>query len=115
MGSLDIEGVIRVLDRADAIIIPSLAENSPSVGYEAASRGVWPLVRGTAGLPEVIQKLGAGQVCDSSAELAILLGNDKVITRRSTAQRKKLQTAARTLAGPAEVAQSYLELYEAVA
>lgn len=114
-GPLDVEGVIRVLDQSDAIIIPSQAENSPSVAYEAASRGVWPLVRNAAGLPEVVQKLGAGRICASSAELAKLLADDGVITQRSSAQRKKLQRVARTLTGPAEVAQAYLELYEAAA
>lgn len=112
-GPLDVAGLIRVLDRADAIIIPSLAENSPSVAYEAASRGVWPLVRNTAGLPEVIEKLGAGQVFESVAELARLLGDETVIARKSSASRKKLQEAACKLSAPAEVARSYLGLYEA--
>lgn len=114
-GPLDVEGIIRVLDRADAIIIPSLAENSPSVAYEAASRGVSPIVRNTAGLPEVIQRLGTGQVCDSATELTRLLGDDKVIPRRSSAHRKKIQKVARELTAPAAVAASYLEIYEASA
>jgi glycosyltransferase involved in cell wall biosynthesis len=113
-GSLDVEGIIRVLDGADAIIIPSLAENSPSVAYEAASRGVWPIVRNTPGLLEVIQKLGVGQVCDSSEELARLLGDNKIVARIHAGSRKKLQEAARALTGASEVARSYLELYEAM-
>jgi glycosyltransferase involved in cell wall biosynthesis len=113
MGSLDIEGVIRVLDRADVIIIPSLAENSPSVAYEAASRGVWPIVRNTPGLAEVVEKLGVGVLCDSSAALAKILRDDNVINRRSSASRSKLQKAARTLAGPNEVAREYLKIYGA--
>lgn len=113
-GLLDVDGIIRVLDRADAIIIPSLAENSPSVAYEAASRGVWPIVRNTPGLLEVIQKLGVGQVCDSSEELATLLSDDKIVTRMPAGNRKKLQKVARGLTGASEVANSYVELYEAM-
>lgn len=111
-GSLSVEGIIRVLDRADAIIIPSQAENSPSVAYEAASRGVWPLVRNTAGLSEVVERLGSGQVCASSDELARFLGNEKVVTHRSSTSRKALQKVARTLTGPSEVAMAYLNIYE---
>jgi glycosyltransferase involved in cell wall biosynthesis len=110
-GPLPSAAIIGVLDRADAIVIPSLAENSPSVAYEAASRGVVPIVRHAAGLPEVVKNLGMGYVIDTAADLLALMVDGKNLRRKTAAKTKKLQgAAARTQ--PARVAQSYLDLYK---
>lgn len=110
-GPLTSEALIGVLDRADAILIPSLAENSPSVAYEAASRGVVPVVRNAAGLPEVVKNLGMGYVVDTADELLVLMLDGKNLRRKTVAKTKKLQAAA-ARTEPAHVAQSYLDLYE---
>jgi glycosyltransferase involved in cell wall biosynthesis len=110
-GPLTSKALIGVLDRADAIVIPSLAENSPSVAYEAASRGVVPIVRNAAGLPEVVKNLGMGYVIDTAADLLALMVDGKRLQRKTAAKTKKLQAAA-ARTQPARVAQSYLDLYK---
>jgi len=111
-GALTNENLIGVLDRADAILIPSLAENSPSVAYEAASRGVVPVVRNAAGLPEVAKNLGMGYTVDTKDELIAILSDKRSLDRKTATRTKKLTAAALSLTEPQRVAQSYLGLYE---
>jgi glycosyltransferase involved in cell wall biosynthesis len=111
-GVLTSENLIGVLDRADAILIPSLAENSPSVAYEAASRGVVPIVRNAAGLPEVLKNLGFGHTVDTSDDLITILSDKRSLGRKTAARTKKLTAAALSLTEPQRVALSYLGLYE---
>lgn len=112
-GPLDTDSLIRVLDHADAIVIPSLAENSPSVAYEAASRGVVPVVRRAGGLPEVVENLGVGHTVDSVDELAALLASSERFAKTPVAIRRKLAETAKSMTDPGRVAQAYVELYEA--
>ncbi len=111
-GVLNTENLIGVLDRADAILIPSLAENSPSVAYEAASRGVVPLVRNATGLPEVVKNLRMGHTVDTRDELITILADKQSLDRKTAARTKKLKAGALSLTEPQYVAQSYLDLYE---
>ena len=112
-GSLPSQSLISLFDRADAILIPSLAENSPSVAFEAASRGVPAIVSGGGGLPDVVNSLGFGVVCDTEAEWSQALNPLELRKNSSRRRRESLRRTARELVEPAAVARRYLELYEA--
>ena len=114
-GSLTTAQIIEVLDTAHAIVIPSLAENSPSVAYEAASRGVLPLVRNTGGLPEVVENMDDGFVFTHGEELRELfttLADSPANLKVEQGRRQAICQRARALTHPEAVAQAYLELYE---
>ena len=111
-GPLAPRELIDVLDTSDALIVSSQAENSPSVAYEAASRGVVPVVRKAGGLPEVVESLSEGVTFDNAATLTEALRSfmTKPVTGR---QRERLIRKANALVDPATVAQSYIKLYGA--
>jgi len=112
LGQLDAPEIIRVLDRAEFLVIPSRAENSPSVAYEAAARGVIPLVRNTAGLPEVVSNLQEGYVFEDQVDLEALVSKVTTAPRLSEDRIKKMTSRVRALCSPEKVAQQYAELYE---
>jgi glycosyltransferase involved in cell wall biosynthesis len=113
LGPLSPEALISVLDSADYLVIPSQAENSPSVAYEAASRGVIPLVRDAGGLPEVIENLAEGEIFSNRRDLTVLLGRLASKPKPSSARQKKLVSKVSSLCHPDTVATRYAELYEA--
>lgn len=110
-GPLTTPELIDVLDEVDYIIIPSIAENSPLVVWEAASRGVIPLANNVGGLPEVVSALQTGFVYDSGHDLAQLLSGGLV---RNQALRRKLEAVVRKLTDPKATAAMYLNLYESM-
>jgi glycosyltransferase involved in cell wall biosynthesis len=112
LGPLSTEAVISVLDSTDYLVIPSRAENSPSVAYEAASRGVIPLVRDAGGLPEVIENLAEGEIFSNKRDLTVLLESLASKPKLSSAQHKKLVSKVSSLCHPDTVATRYAELYE---
>ena len=111
-GPLSPREIISVLDTSDALIVSSQAENSPSVAYEAASRGVRPVVRNAGGLPEVVEKLSEGIIFDDSRGLATALRSFTTEPLRGR-QREALVKRSKAMVDPATVAQSYIRLYEA--
>lgn len=112
-GSLSPQRLIPLFDRANAILIPSVAENSPSVAFEAASRGVPAIVSRGGGLPDVVNSLGSGVVCDTGADWSQALNPVELRKNSSRSRRESLKTIARELVEPGAVARRYLELYEA--
>lgn len=112
-GSLTTGELISLLDRADALLIPSVAENAPSVAFEAASRGVIPIVSPGGGLPEIISTLGFGVVCETDADWHEALKSEGLRAKSSMRARAQLIQRARELVDPATVASRYVELYEA--
>jgi glycosyltransferase involved in cell wall biosynthesis len=81
------------------------------VVYEAASRGVAPIVRNATGLPEVVSNLGEGHVYDSLEDLSNIM---KATTTQDAARRRRLQFATRELSDPESTASEYLALYESM-
>jgi glycosyltransferase involved in cell wall biosynthesis len=110
-GPHDTQSLIALLDDVDYLIVPSRADNSPLVVYEAASRGVTPIVRNATGLPEVVSNLGKGHIYDSLEDLSAIM---KATTTQGPAQRRKLQVTTRQLSDPESTASEYLALYESM-
>jgi glycosyltransferase involved in cell wall biosynthesis len=101
------------LAQADAIIIPSLQDNSPLVFGEAVSHGLFPMVRESAGLPELVKLVGRGATFTSPADLAQSL--DRFVAmdpgERSRLRQDIAQTARKKL-NPSAIAQQHLDLYK---
>jgi glycosyltransferase involved in cell wall biosynthesis len=101
------------LSQADAIIIPSLQDNSPLVFGEAVSHGLFPIVRESAGLPELAKLVGRGATFTSPADLAQSL--DRFVAmdpgERSRLRHDIAQTA-RIKLNPSTIAQQHLDLYQ---
>lgn len=110
-GPENTSSLIALLDGADYLVVPSRADNSPLVAYEAASRGVIPIVRNSTGLPEVVSNLGEGHVYDSLEELSAIM---RETTPRDPAQRQRLQLTTRKLSDPESTAAEYVALYESM-
>jgi glycosyltransferase involved in cell wall biosynthesis len=110
-GPQNASSLIALLDGADYLVVPSRADNSPLVAYEAASRGVIPIVRNSTGLPEVVSNLGEGHVYDSLEELSAIMRDT---TPRDPAQRQRLRVTTRELSDPESTASEYLALYESM-
>ena len=111
---LGVPELIEILERADALISPSLADNSPSVAFEAASRGVPSVVRNSGGLPEIVSNLRDGVVLEAPGDLEHLLINARTALNRSTQDKNKLKDRARKISEPSAVAQQYIDLYESM-
>lgn len=109
LGSLEKKHLIIELDQSDVLVISSLAENSPSVAYEAASRGVTPWVRSNGGLPEMVQNINAGSVFSSTESLENLFLS---ATRASQSTRDRMRRKTQALCGPDAVAGAYIKVYE---
>jgi len=111
-GAVSTTELIVLLDETGFLVIPSKAENSPSVAYEAASRGVVPLVRNTGGLPEVVERLREGHLFEDVRDLKNLLSSLANDPPLSSARQKTLMSRVRALSHPETVARHYMELYE---
>ncbi len=111
VGSLSTPELINVLDKTDYLIVPSKADNSPLVAWEAASRGVVPLVNNQAGLPEVVAGLGIGFVYNSQSELVELLSSG---LRRNLRRKEQVSLQVEKLTHPRATAGKYIELYESI-
>ena len=112
-GSLTTQELIPLLDRADALLITSLAENAPSVAFEAASRGVVPIVSSGGGLPEIVSTLGFGVVCETDRDWHAALSPQGLRAKLSKPARAQLKKRARDLVEPGTIASRYIELYGA--
>lgn len=110
-GSLSTPELICLLDDTDYLIVPSKADNSPLVAWEAASRGVVPLVNNKAGLPEIVKRLDMGSVFNSQRELVELLSSGLT---RNAKRKKELALRVEKLSHPTATAGKYIELYESI-
>lgn len=110
-GSLSTAELIRVLDETDYLIIPSSADNSPLAAWEAAARGVVPLVNNVAGLPELIDRFEVGSVYNSERELVTILSSG---LSQNSKRRKELSLRVQRLTHPSTTAKKYVELYESI-
>jgi glycosyltransferase involved in cell wall biosynthesis len=113
-GPLTPPELVCAFDQVDALIIPSIADNSPSVAFEAASRGVLPIVRKNGGLPEIVEILGDGFVVESQRELEALLLDQSGVLSNPPVRRRALAKKAHDLTEPSAVAQQYIDLYESM-
>jgi glycosyltransferase involved in cell wall biosynthesis len=113
LGALSPGEVASELQRSDALIVPSLAENAPLVIIEAAWAGCPALVNNVGGMPHMVKEVGHGAVFNTTGELVDTLHSlaDKTLRDRQTA-RARLQAAARTLYSPPAVVAQYDELYD---
>ena len=113
LGALSPNEVASELERSDALIVPSLAENAPLVILEAAWAGCPALVNNVGGMPHMVKDLGDGAVFNNTRELLEALHSlaGKTARDRQTA-RARLQAAARALYSPQAVVAQYDELYD---
>jgi glycosyltransferase involved in cell wall biosynthesis len=108
-GSLSTAELIRLLDETDYLIVPSRADNSPLVAWEAAARGVVPLVNNASGLPELVERLEVGAIYDSQSELVELLSSG---LSQNSKRREQLSLRVQKLTHPSSTAEKYIKLYE---
>ena len=111
-GTLSAAGIAETLSQSRAVIVPSLAENSPLVIAEAAARGSASLVNNVGGMPDLVTSLGAGHVFSHAAELRESMST--VVRSESfgaPAARQDLSSRAISLFSPTSVGQQYDDLY----
>jgi glycosyltransferase involved in cell wall biosynthesis len=113
LGALSPGEVASELQRSDALIVPSLAENAPLVIIEAAWAGCPALVNNVGGMPHMVKEVGHGAVFNTTRELVETLHSlaSKTVRDRQTA-RARIQAAARALYSPPGVVAQYDELYD---
>jgi glycosyltransferase involved in cell wall biosynthesis len=112
LGTLSDKGIAETLSQSTAVIVPSLAENSPLVIAEAAARGAASLVNNVGGMPDMVPTLGAGHVFSHDAELKESMSavvHSK--TLGAPAARQNLSARAISLFSPTSVGQQYDDLY----
>lgn len=112
MGSVGAVELREVFDQSDALLIPSLAENSPGVAFEAAARGVIPVVANSGGLPEIAE-LFSGYLCGSEEDWLEVMTATIPNNPQTAKQKSTRSQAAHSIAAPDSVAKQYLDLYEA--
>jgi glycosyltransferase involved in cell wall biosynthesis len=110
-GALSTPDLISLLDETDYLIVPSKADNSPLVAWEAASRGVVPLVNNQGGLPEIVEKLKIGSVYRSERDLVMLLSSG---LSRNSRRKAKISLRVEKHTHPKATAEKYIELYEKI-
>ena len=113
MGPLRGEALHSQYAAADAIIIPSTADNAPLVFAEATAHGLFPLVRNEAGLPELVGVLDQGEIFATGEDLRRAVDN---FVSLSTADIDSLRNSIRqrTLRefDPVKLAKDNLSLYK---
>jgi glycosyltransferase involved in cell wall biosynthesis len=113
LGALSPGEVASELQRSDALIVPSLAENAPLVIIEAAWAGCPALVNNVGGMPHIVKDVGQGAVFNNTGELVGALDSlARTTARNRQAGRIRLQAAARALYSPQAVVAQYDELYD---
>lgn len=112
-GPLSSPQLAEILAQSDALVVPSLAENSPLVIAEAAAMGCPSIVRQVGGMPALVKQLGTGDVWANSAELDTILEVYATQPLRvNPTSRKKLSATALALFSPASVIAQYDEHYD---
>ena len=113
LGPLGRREVAATLRTAQAIVVPSTAENAPMVIAEAAAQGCVPIARAAGGIPEMIAALGAGQTFADSHELRSAMA--RVASReasRGLRARRALSVKAQALYSPEAVRKQYDKVYD---
>jgi len=90
---VDSQGLCRILDSAQALVVASVAENAPLVIAEAGARGCVPVVRAVGGMPEMVSLLGDGSVFSNEEELATHLGQLLATSPSAQGKRRKALTS----------------------
>jgi len=85
-----------VYSSCDGIIIPSLEDNFPNMGYESAACGIPAIVSNAGGVPELISEGGAGHIFESANPQALANALSTFLMEDST--RRKLKVDARASA-----------------
>ena len=100
------------LASATALIVPSLAENSPLVVPEAAAAGCLALVAQAGGMPELVETVGQGHVFGDKGQLRQAM-RDSVVPRanQSQAAKKRLAATAKTVFSPTAAVAGYAKVY----
>ena len=112
LGQLSQEALEKQFSEADAIIIPSTADNAPLVFGEAVAQGLFPMVRGAAGLPELISVMKNGLIFHSQQELRDSVEKFAFLDPETIAKtRSKISAQALAEFGPVHLAQQHLDLY----
>lgn len=112
LGHVSSEELATTLSESQALLVASLAENSPLAIAEAAAMGCIPIVRNVGGMPAMVEALGLGRVFSSDSELGGIL-RDTVLDRKlSGEKRQNIAERARALYSPAAIAEQYDEVYE---
>lgn len=84
LGSLDNHDVIRQMEKADCLIMPSFCyENSPTVLYEALLAGLPAIASNIGGIPEIIKQYGGilfepKNKNDLISKIKMVIGNKKI-------------------------------------
>lgn len=113
LGSLSAPELASTLAQCEALLVPSLAENSPLVIAEAATQGVSSLVNNAGGMPGMIAALGAGMVFSGHAELvAAMTSVVRKLDSETHAARRSLSSRALQLFSPTRVSRQYDKLYD---
>lgn len=98
---------------SDALIVSSLAENSPLVISEAASQGCKAFVSSVGGMPGLVANLQTGGVYESKpALLDLLRDDDNRQPEERSATRSTLRDIALELYSPASIAREYDKVYQ---
>lgn len=100
------------LASATALIVPSLAENSPLVIPEAAAAGCLAIVARAGGMPELVETLGQGHVVGDKGQLRRAMRNSvEPGANHSQAAKKRLAAKAKTVFSPAAAVAGYAKVY----
>lgn len=111
-GTLEKVALAKELWSADALIVPSQAENSPLVIGEAAATGCIPVVAKVGGMEGMVSDLGAGSVFASVQELSDQLFNISSMAFAARGRiRRELRARALDLYSPESVSKQYEALY----
>ena len=110
LGRLTGEKLKDFYSTCDALVLPSLAENSPLVITEAGSQGCLTFARNSGGTGELVETLGHGSTYSSVDHLAHLLSSFEPLSGK---QRRDLRVQANSVFSPAAVAKQYDDVYAA--
>ena len=75
LGQLDSEGIIRVMQQQDVLLVPSLFENAGTVVAEAASQGLPTIARRVGGMPEMTNYGETGYLFENQSQLSQIVGS----------------------------------------
>ncbi len=100
---------------ADAVLVPSLEDNQPNVICEALACGTPTVAFASGGIPEMIRHKETGFLAESKDVQGLVDGVQWAVSVKDQPLTRKLCRAhALQNWNPAQCAQKYLELYEAI-
>jgi glycosyltransferase involved in cell wall biosynthesis len=115
-GSMDRGGLIKLLQKAKALILPSIEDNCPMVILEAAAAGVPALGAAVGGIPELIQNGRTGFLFPPNDAAAFRELIRKILARETILQEAaaRAQAEARGRFSPRSIAEQHIGVYNDV-